>query len=363
MNLLILSGSGSSYNSVRPESEIFVGLAKAGHNVTVISKKDNIYTPRFIEHGIRVIEGLTNHKLSLANIKLIKRAIKENNIDIVYATNSRNIPNAAFAAIGTTVKLVVYRGTTGGLYRRDPGTYLTVLHPRVDGVICVSHAVEKRVKKRVWNRATDNVVTIYKGHDLVWYTGPETDISAFGTDKINFNVVCVINARPHKGLIYIIEAAKELADLKDLHILLIGKNISKEPYVSAIENSGMKERIHITGYRNDAPEIIAACDVLVQPSIRKEGLPRVILESLAYKTPVIASANEGSMEIIEENVNGCIVPVQDASGIAEKIRHLHKNPDILEALSENCHEKLKNEFSAERTVKKYGEYFQSLLTA
>ena len=75
MNLLILPGSGSSYNSVRPESEIFVGLARAGHNVTVISKKDNIYTPRFIEHGIRVIEGLTNHKLSLANIKLIKRCL------------------------------------------------------------------------------------------------------------------------------------------------------------------------------------------------------------------------------------------------------------------------------------------------
>jgi len=359
MNLLVLPGSGGSYTSIRPESEIFVGLAVAGLTVTVITDKDNEYIPRFVEHGIQVVTGLSNRKISVNNIKLIRRVIKENKIDIVYATNSRNIPNAAFASIGTNVKLVVYRGTTGGLYRRDPGTYLTVLHPRVDGVICVSHAVEKRVKKRVWNRATDNVATIYKGHDLAWYANPETELSAFGTDKTNFNVVCVINARPHKGLIYIIEAARELAELKDL--LLIGKNISKEPYVSAIEQSGMKERIHLTGYRNDAPEIIAACDVLVQPSYRKEGLPRVIMESLACKTPVIASANEGSMEIIEDGFNGCVVPIKDASGIANRIRHLYNNPDILNKLSENCQEKIKNELSHELTITRYDEYFQALL--
>jgi len=360
MNLLILPGSGGSYTSARPESEIFVGLARAGHNVTVVTDKDNQYIPRFSEHGIQIVYSSSNKKISLETIKLIRHTIDKNQIQIVYATNSRNIPNAAFASIGKRIKLVVYRGTTGGLYRRDPSTYLTVLHPRVDGVICVSRAVEKHVKTRIWNRSVKNVVTIYKGHDLGWYTGPETDLNLFNTDKTKFNVACVANARPHKGLIYVIKAAKELADLKDLHILLVGKNISTEPYVSQIENSGMKDRIHLTGYRNDAPEVIAACDVLVLPSIR-EGLPRVILESLAYKTPVITSANEGSMEIIEDGVNGYVVPLRDASGIADRIRHLHDNPDVLVRFSENSQKKLQCEFSSELTIKKYSEYFQSLL--
>lgn len=272
---------------------------------------------------------------------------------------SRSISNAAFASIGMKVKLVVYRGTTGGLYRRDPSTYMSVLHPRVDGVVCVSHAVKSYVRKRIWKRTFDNVVAIYKGHDLSWYDLPESDLAEFNTNKNNFNVVCVANARPHKGLIYLLKAAKKLVDLDNVHIILVGENISCEPYITAIENSGMKDRIHLVGYRSDAQQIIAASDVLVSPSIR-EGLPRVVLESLAYKTPVITSANEGSKEIIEDGVNGYVVPIRDENGIAEKIRFLHKNPDVLKTLSENCQHLLHGKFSSELTVKKHIEYFRSL---
>ena len=161
MNILVLLTSGGSYASVRPESEIFIGLANAGHNVTVLTDKNGQYVPRFIDQGIRVIDAPSQRKLSLHSIKLIRHTIKKNKIEIVFATNSRNIPNAAFACIKTKAKLVVYRGTTGGLYRRDPSTYLTVLHPRVDGVVCVSHAVEKYARQRIWKSKTKNVLTIY----------------------------------------------------------------------------------------------------------------------------------------------------------------------------------------------------------
>ena len=361
MNILALSNySNGSYSSHRPELEIFIGLAKAGHKVTIVTDKNKEHVPYLIENGIQVVHCQPKHKISLKAIRLVRNNIKNDQIDIVYATSSRTIPNAAFACIGTTAKLIVYRGTTGGLYRRDPSTYLSVLHPRVNGVVCVSRAVEKCVRKRMWKHNVDNVVTIHKGHMLDWYNRPKADLSEFNTHMDKFNVVCVANARRHKGLIYMIKAAKKLADLENLHILLVGKKISQEPYISAIRNSGMQERIHLTGYRTDAPEVIAACDVLVVPSIR-EGLPRVILESLAYKTPVITSANDGSMEIIEDNVNGFVVPVRDGDSIAQKIRYLHDNPKVLKKLSEKSHDKLKSDFNASLTVEKHIDYFQSLL--
>ncbi len=360
MNILILTPKGKSYNSIRPEAEIYVSLAKAGHNVTVMTNKDSKYIERYLEHNVDVIEMEHKKKIDFKIIKKTHNIIKDKNIDIVFATSSRTIPNAAFACIGTKAKLVAYRGTTGGMYRHDPASYLNILHPRVDGVICVAEAIKTHISKQVFTDSK-KIVTINKGHDESWYKQNSLDLKEFGTNKDNFNIVFVANVRPHKGLIYAIEAAKYLADLKDLHILLIGSKIEQEPYISAIENSGMKERIHVTGYRHDVPDIMAACDLLIHPSIRKEGLPRVVLESIASGTPVIAAENEGSMEVIEDGFNGYIVPVKDSKAIADKVRELYNNPKKLQELEKNCIHKIQNEMSHKTTVKKYIEYFESLL--
>lgn len=360
MNILVLTSSNDSFNSVRPELEIYVSLAKAGHNITLLSEKESAYAPRFQESGVEIIDVAYRKKIDLKLISLVKKVIKEKNIQIVYATNSRTISNAIISCIGTDVKLATYRGTTGGLYRHDPSSYLNALNPRVNGVICVSEAVTRHVKKQVFSK-NKKVVTIYKGHDTAWYNETPADLEQFGTNKDNFNVAFVANVRPHKGLIYVVKAAHELADIKDLHILLIGDKISQEPYLSEIKKSGMDDRVHVTGHRKDVPQIIAACDVLIHASTRKEGLPRVILESLASSTPVIASANESSLEIIEDGVNGFIVPIKDASAIAKKIRELHGNPDTLKKLTAHAKDIIEGKLSHKTTAKRYIEYFESLL--
>ncbi|MCW8896103.1 glycosyltransferase family 4 protein [Sulfurimonas sp.] len=360
MNILVLTSSNDSFNSVRPELEIYISLAKAGHNITLMTQKESAYSARFDKYKIDIIDTTFNKKISIKSIKLIKKTIKEKNIDIIYATNSRAISNATFACVATKVKLVSYRGTTGGLYRHDPSSYLNALNPRVDGVICVSQAVTNHVSKQVFSKSK-KIVTIYKGHDVSWYNQMPTNLDEFNTNSNNFNVAFVANVRPHKGLIYVIKAAYELADLENLHILLIGNKISQEPYLSEIKNSGMENRIHVTGYRSDVPQIIAASDVLIHASTRKEGLPRVILESLASKTPVIASANESSLEIIEDDVNGFIVPIKDAKAIAQKTRLLYNSPETLERLTANSQNIINDKLSHKATAEKYIEYFESLL--
>lgn len=360
MNLLVLTATNGSYNSIRPEAEIYVSLLKLGYNITVMTEEDSAYASRFKDHGIKVIDAHYKKKISPSLIKKIKNTIKTEKIDIVYATNSKSISNAIFACVGTNVKLVTYRGTTGGLYRHDPSSYLNALNPRVDGVICVSEAVTKHVKKQIFNKSK-KVETIYKGHELSWYNTEPISLEEFGTNRDNFNIAFVANVRPHKGLIYLLQAAKGLSRYKNIHIILIGQNISQEPYLSAIKNSGIEDRIHMTGYRTDAPQIIASCSVLVQASTRKEGLSRVILEALAAKTPVIASAIEGNTEIIEDGFNGFIVPIKDANAIAQKIVELHNSPDKLQELSNNSARTIETKMSHKTTVKKFDIFFSSLI--
>ena len=360
MNLLICTGSDSSYNSLRPEHEIYISMAKQGHNITIITHRESEYYDRFKEHGIDVIDQPIVKKLSLTSIRLIRRLIKLKSIDIVFATNSKTIPNSALACIGLPVKLIAYRGTASGLYWHDPGNYLGMYNPRIDGIICVSKYVYDFVKSRALLK-NKKIVSIYKGHDLSWYDKQAADLAEFGITAENFTAICVINSRPHKGLDVMLKAANRLSDIQNFHLLIVGKGTENEPYKSLLENNSMINRIHIAGYRNDAPELIAASDILIQPSIGGEGLPRVILESLAYGTPVIASSIEGSMEIIDEGVNGLIVKTKDDRELADAIRKLYNSPELLSTLKSNSKKTLESKMSHRVTVEKFTEYFQSLL--
>ena len=360
MKILIFASTDSSFNSIRPEAEIYIGMAKRGHKVTIITHADTEYAKRFKQHNIKVIDHHPTRKVSLQSIRIVRQELLTDNYDIVYATNSKTIPNAAFACIGLDVKFVTYRGTTGGLYRHDPSAYLTHLHPRVDGIICVSEAVREDVIRRVWKNR-QNVVAIHKGHDLSWYNMPAADLREFGIPGNSFTVICAVNARPSKGINVILDASYYLADINNLHILLVGKNMDSEPYATLIKNSPMKDRIHLTGYRHDAPELIVASDVLVQPSIRGEGLPRAVMEAMGYGTPPIITTTGGGKEVVEEGITGFIVPIKDPRAIADRIRTLYQQPELLAQMSKHCREKLATDLSSQRTTDKYLDYFKSLL--
>ena len=99
MNLLIFGSSDSSFNSVRPEAEIFIEMANQGHKVTIVTHGNTEYSKLFKEKGIKVIGHHPKHKISFESIAIIRNELRSNHYDIVYATNSKTIPNAAFACI------------------------------------------------------------------------------------------------------------------------------------------------------------------------------------------------------------------------------------------------------------------------
>ncbi len=362
MKILVIPNRGRSYNAVRPEAQCYIALANLNHNITIISNSDNAYIDEYKNSKVTFVELASLKKYSWSVIKQIHTYIKQHNIDIVYATESKGIPNAAFACIGTTAKMIAYRGTSGGMYKTDPSNYLCMLHPRIDGVICVSSAVTVNVKEKVRSSIKANIKTIYKGHDLNWYQDPATDLVSLGSDKKYFNILCVGSPRPHKGTHILLDAAKKLSDIKDLRIILVGDNLQKQSFIDQIKNSGMSERILLPGFRNDVPAIAKACDLLVLPSLSKEGLTRTVLESLSNGTPIVASANDGVVETIENGFNGYLVPIGDASAIADKIRMLYQDRQTLAKLASNATTIIKTKMSHATTIKKMEAYFTKMLT-
>jgi glycosyltransferase involved in cell wall biosynthesis len=360
MKILVIPNRGRSYHAVRPEAECYIDLAKAGHDITIMTCLTNAYIDEYKKSNITIVELASLKKYSWAVIKQVHQYINQHDIDIVYATESKGIPNAAFGCIATRAKMIAYRGTSGGMYKTDPSNYLCMLHPRINGVICVSSAVTVNVKNKVRKSIKANIKTIYKGHDLNWYQDPAVDLTTLGSDDEQFNVLCVGSPRHHKGTHILLDAAKELSDINNLKIILVGDKLQREPFISQIQDSNMSERIILTGFRNDVPAIAKACDLLILPSLSKEGLTRTVLESLSNGTPVVSSANDGVVEVIEDDINGYLVPIGDATAIADKIRMLYQDRQTLAKLANNATEIFKDKMSHHKTVTLMEEYFQDM---
>ncbi|ENM3759761.1 glycosyltransferase family 4 protein [Vibrio cholerae] len=361
MKILICSNYKDAWNSVRPEAEMFIEMAKLGHEVTIMTQGDAEYIPRFRDNGIKIIDFYPSKKICLHTIKTLRQALREHHFDVVYAMNSKTIPNAAFACIGFKhTKLVTYRGTVGGLYRHDPSAYLTHLHPRVDGISCVAQAVADDVRQRVWKHA-DKVVTIYKGHDIAWYQAEPADLSTLGLPDNAFTVICIANARPSKGVHVLLDSAKQLGSLHNLHLLLVGRDMDSEQHLKLAEQSGMRERIHFLGYRTDVPELLAASQVQVQPSISGEGLPKTIIEAMAMAIPSVVTITGGGKELLNDGETGFVVPTNDAGAIAEKIQWLYDSEQNRLTMGQKAQQRMINDFSCQESAKQHLAFFVTLL--
>lgn len=357
MKILVCSSYLHAWNSLRPEAAIFIELVRLGHQVTIMTQGESEHVAQLEQHGIRVVDGYPKRKICFETIKKIRNELKTHDYDICYAFNSKTIPNAAFACIGFKVKLVVYRGTTGGLYRHDPSAYLTQLHPRVDGIVCVSEAVRKDVVQRVWKNK-QNVVTIYKGHELDWYKVPPTERSEFGLSENDVIAFTAAHVRPSKGISVLLEATKYI-DAPNFHLILAGSGY--EPHFDEMKASPMSDRIHYIGHRKDVPSIMCMADFQVQPSVSGEGLPRTIVEAMANGTTSVVTTTGGAPELVVDGETGFIVPAGDAKALGEAMNKLAHDKPLGASMSEAAKQRLNQSFNSRVTVEKHLAFFHRLL--
>jgi glycosyltransferase involved in cell wall biosynthesis len=105
--------------------------------------------------------------------------------------------------------------------------------------------------------------------------------------------------------------------------------------------------VEFTGWREDVDQVLASLDLLVVPSAPIDATPRIILQAFAAKVPVVAFANEGFRELIEDGRTGFLVASRTAEALAERIRHLLAHQDTLDAVAEAARCDWQKRFSLE----------------
>ena len=363
INLLAVTHHNrANINPIRPEASQIIGLHNSGKvNVTVICNPDSGLIPYFEQHGIEVLTDKLEKKLSLTTIKTIRSLIKSKNIDILHLFNNIACSNGATAAIGTKAKVIAYRGQTGNVSRWDPSSYLTMLHPRLDKIICVADAVRDDLKQHVWGDK-NKPVTVYKGHDQSWYQSQPANLDELKLPKDSFKVSLVANLRPRKGLHVLMDAMKQLPQDINLDILLVGADPSSAKVQQMIERSGKPTKVHALGYREDAPEVAAASDLTILPTTKREGLCRAVLEANSYGIPAIVSDTGGNAELVKDGVTGIVVPPGDPASLAKAIYELYQNRNLCKQYGIAARERAIKKFNVEQGVEATLSIYNKLLS-
>ncbi|MBI5916699.1 MAG: glycosyltransferase family 4 protein [Bacteroidetes bacterium] len=349
-------------NSVRPEAELFIGLKKEGVEVEIMTFGNAVYAEKFREAGIRVIDFHPQKKFERTEVQRIRAELTAGRHDILHLFNSQAIINGIRAAKGLPVKVVLYRGYTGNVHWYDPSAYFKYLHPRVDCVMCAATATAEQLQRQLFFNKNKAVI-ICKGHDLAWYEGIEPlgqeewpDIPAKA-----FRVVCVANNRPVKGIRYLLEATWYLPMEFPVHLILVGKNMDAGPCRSLLDGSPNRDKIHLTGYRTDVLNIVAASNVLVLASVKAEANTKAVIEAMSLGVTPVITAIPGNRELVVHEKNGLVVPPKNPAAIAAAILQLYHDRERCSAFGQAATAHIETNFNLRDTVSRAKKLYEELV--
>jgi glycosyltransferase involved in cell wall biosynthesis len=143
----------------------------------------------------------------------------------------------------------------------------------------------------------------------------------------------------HKGVHVLLEAVRQLPKSSAVQVKIYGNEDAYPLYVERLKvMAAVDARILFCGTfpNDDIGKIFSELDVLVTPSLWYENTPLVIYSAQASKTPVIATNLGGMSEVIKHEKNGLLFEKGDAVGLAQQIRRLLDDRQLLESLSSNA---------------------------
>jgi glycosyltransferase involved in cell wall biosynthesis len=159
----------------------------------------------------------------------------------------------------------------------------------------------------------------------------------------------------------LLEAIDKLPPDLDIHFLLAGTEMDNPRHQKLVAANQYRDKIHLFGFLRRMPWILPNCDVAVLPSLRREGLPRGIIEAMVGGVVPIVTDSGGSPELVVDGSSGFVVTPGDAIAIRDRIVDLYTNRDLLGKLSEGAKERIRTNFRVEKTADETIAVYQDLL--
>ncbi len=333
IHLICLSGEGELFNTLELEREkILVLDKKSGVDISLFLK-----IRRFlIDHDIRIVHAHNFGPLIYSGIssKLIffKRPL------VIYSEHNQ-----------------VYRQIKKGITRTKLSLSFADIILTVSSKLKEFYEMELGISK--------NVITVYNGIPGSAQNFEPIDKESIGLKIDTFVVGTAVVLSEQKGIIYLLDAAKKIKqEGKNIQIVIAGDGVLRAELESLSSRSGLDDIVKFIGYRSDVHALINMYDVYVLPSLW-EGLPLALLEALSMGKPIIATEVGGNSEIVEDRVNGLIVPSKNSDALFEAMILMSEEEDLVAHYKDNNKTKFVNEFSLASMIENHSGIYKKYSNA
>ncbi len=168
-----------------------------------------------------------------------------------------------------------------------------------------------------------------------------------------------------KGIEYFLDAAAGIAGrFPSARFLIVGEACAEPPYRTELEQR--TERLNLTGRvifageRTDVPRILREIDIAVQPSLT-ESFSNSLLESMAHGLPVVATNAGGNPELVDDGVNGLLVPPRNGAALARAMTRLLESEPLARRLGQAAREKVIKEYSLDTLLSRTEGLYAALV--
>jgi glycosyltransferase involved in cell wall biosynthesis len=216
--------------------------------------------------------------------------------------------------------------------------------------------------------SAEKVNLIYQGVDLQRFQpSPEMRVEAQKHYSLPANATpilgCIGSFEERKGQSVLLKAlslAKK--NLPDIHLLLVGDGIDESKLRKQAKELDLTQNVSFYPFTRQPELLFERVDMIILPSIAKEGLPNVLLESMSMEMPVIAPDLGGIPEVIIDGETGILFPPGDIDQLKNAILHLWQNPALRQRVSINALRFVQSNFDKECQFARFLEFFHKVNT-
>jgi glycosyltransferase involved in cell wall biosynthesis len=176
-------------------------------------------------------------------------------------------------------------------------------------------------------------------------------------------ILNVARLAPDKGIEYLIEAAAAMPQKgRRVQIVIAGDGPARAELERLAASSGVMDRVRFIGFREDVGDLLAACDLVVLPSLR-EGLSIALLEAMAVGKPIIATSIGSQREVGAHAEMALFVPPADAPSLTEAMLRLANDPVLMARLGNNARVVYESFYTEDRMLQSYRRLYLDLMEA